>query len=105
MDVSNSLDGLRSLLGISPTDAPPARNGAAAAANRASSDQATVSSAGSEVSQSATDDGVRAEKVASIHAALAAGTYNVPASAVASKLVDTMLGGGIALAVPSHNAG
>jgi anti-sigma28 factor (negative regulator of flagellin synthesis) len=34
---------------------------------------------------------VRAEKVASIHAALAAGTYQIPASAVASKVVDTML--------------
>jgi anti-sigma28 factor (negative regulator of flagellin synthesis) len=32
--------------------------------------------------------------VASIQAALAAGSYNVPASAVASKVVDAMLGGG-----------
>jgi anti-sigma28 factor (negative regulator of flagellin synthesis) len=35
---------------------------------------------------------VRPEKVAGIQAALAAGTYNVPASAVAAKLVDAMLG-------------
>jgi anti-sigma28 factor (negative regulator of flagellin synthesis) len=33
------------------------------------------------------------DKVASVHAALAAGTYNVPASAVAGKVVDAMLGG------------
>jgi len=33
------------------------------------------------------------EKVASIQAALAAGTYNVPASAVASKLVDACWAG------------
>jgi anti-sigma28 factor (negative regulator of flagellin synthesis) len=33
------------------------------------------------------------EKVTSIQAALASGTYNVPASAVASKMVDAMMGG------------
>jgi anti-sigma28 factor (negative regulator of flagellin synthesis) len=36
---------------------------------------------------------VRTDKVAGIQAALAAGSYNVPASAVASKMVDSMLGG------------
>jgi anti-sigma28 factor (negative regulator of flagellin synthesis) len=33
------------------------------------------------------------DKVASVQAALEAGTYNVPASAVASRVVDAMLGG------------
>jgi anti-sigma28 factor (negative regulator of flagellin synthesis) len=36
---------------------------------------------------------VRTDKVAAVQAALAAGTYDVPASAVASKVVDSMLGG------------
>jgi anti-sigma28 factor (negative regulator of flagellin synthesis) len=31
------------------------------------------------------------DKVSSIQAALASGTYNVPASAVASKMVDAMM--------------
>jgi negative regulator of flagellin synthesis FlgM len=57
------------------------------------SDRATLSSAGSEVSQTAADPEVRMDKVAAVQAALAAGTYNVPASAVASKVVDAMLGG------------
>jgi flagellar biosynthesis anti-sigma factor FlgM len=60
--------------------------------NGLDSDQASVSSAASEVSQAAAGDGVRADKVAAIQSALAQGTYNVPASAVASKLVESMLG-------------
>jgi negative regulator of flagellin synthesis FlgM len=55
-------------------------------------DSATLSSAGSEVSLTAGDEAVRTDKVASIQAALAAGTYNVSSMAVASKVVDSMLG-------------
>lgn len=96
MDIRSSLDGLKSLLGTAPaTPATPqtARN-AATGGSGIGSDLATFSSAASEVSLTATDSGVRADKVASIQAALAAGSYNVPASAVASKLLDSMLGGG-----------
>ena len=45
------------------------------------------------MSQAASGEDVRTEKVAAVQAALAAGTYNVPASAVASKMVDAMLSG------------
>jgi anti-sigma28 factor (negative regulator of flagellin synthesis) len=34
------------------------------------------------------------DKVAGVQAALAAGTYNVPPSAVASKMVDSMMAAG-----------
>jgi anti-sigma28 factor (negative regulator of flagellin synthesis) len=37
------------------------------------------------------DEGVRTGKVAEIQAALQAGTYDVPGSAVAAKMVDAML--------------
>jgi flagellar biosynthesis anti-sigma factor FlgM len=97
MDIRTGFDGLRSLLGVSQANNPaaqPAKNGAARENNPVSSDVATLSSAGSEVAQSASDDGVRMDKVSSIQAALAAGTYNVPASAVASRMVDAMLGAG-----------
>jgi negative regulator of flagellin synthesis FlgM len=81
-------------LGVNPTppSAPQAKGSASTSGSAFDTDRATLSSAASEVSQSLADDGVRPEKVAGIQAALAAGTYDVPASAVASKLVDAMLG-------------
>lgn len=95
MDIRSSLDGLKSLLGVTPavTAATQAKSNAATSATVLGSDQATLSSAGSEVSLTAADPGVRMDKVAEVQAALAAGTYNVPASAVASKVVDSMLNG------------
>jgi flagellar biosynthesis anti-sigma factor FlgM len=97
MDIRNNLEGLRSLLGVNPTDpltapsAPQSKAATPAAPISFESDRATVSSAASQVSQAASGEGVRADKVASVQAALAAGTYNVPASAVASKVIDSML--------------
>jgi flagellar biosynthesis anti-sigma factor FlgM len=94
MDIRSSLDGLKTLLGVTvPATAAAQRPkaGTAAEANALTTDRATLSSAGSEVAQSAADGGVRAGKVAEIQAALQAGTYDVPASAVAAKMVDAML--------------
>jgi negative regulator of flagellin synthesis FlgM len=95
MDIRSSLDGLKSLLGVTPpaTTAPQNRNSPAPnSTSGLGSDRATFSSAGSEVSLTASDSGIRTDKVAVVQAALAAGSYNVPASAVASKMVDAMLG-------------
>jgi len=96
MDIRSSLDGLKSLLGVSPAATPPqtrTTTGTPAGSSALTSDRATLSGAGSEVASTAADSDVRPEKVAGVQAALAAGTYNVPASAVASKMVDAMLGG------------
>lgn len=95
MDIRNSLDGLKSLLGVSQPQQPATgtRGGAAASPSALGSDSATLSSAGSEVQLTAGEDGVRTDKVAGVQAALAAGTYNVPPSAVATRMVDAMLGG------------
>jgi negative regulator of flagellin synthesis FlgM len=96
MDIRTGLDGLKSLLGVTPAETPPAqqpRSNSTTGGSALGSDRATFSSAASEVSMTAAEPGVRTDKVASIQAALAAGTYNVPASAVASKVVDSMLGG------------
>jgi negative regulator of flagellin synthesis FlgM len=96
MDIRNSLEGLKSLLGTTqaaPAATQPTKSGTTTGGSGLGSDQATVSSAGSEVAQAASDSGVRMDKVTGIQAALAAGTYSVPASAVASKLVTAMMGG------------
>ncbi len=95
MDIRNSLDGLRSLLGVNstPPSAPQPKGSAGLTGSSFDTDRATLSDTANEVSQAMTDDGVRPEKVAAIQSALAAGTYDVPASAVASKLVDSMLAG------------
>ena len=95
MDIRNSLDGLKSLLGVTEPSVAQAqtKNAPAPAASALNSDRATVSSAGSEVASALADTSVRTDKVASVQAALAAGTYNVPSSAVAAKVVDAMLGG------------
>jgi negative regulator of flagellin synthesis FlgM len=87
---------LKSLLGVTPPTPSAPQSSNATAPNGGSglgSDRATLSGAGSEISQTATDSGVRTDKVSAIQAALAAGSYSVPASAVASKMVDAMLGG------------
>lgn len=96
MDIRGSLDGLKSLLGVNPAAQPTVANKGSATTGKSllGSDHATLSSAGSEVAQTAADESVRFDKVAGVQAALAAGTYSVPTSAVASKLVDTMLGAG-----------
>ena len=96
MELRSGLEGLKSMLGISlpePTAASRAAAGQAAAPGGAGTDHATVSSAGTEVAQTAADPGVRPEKVAAIQAAIAAGTYHVPSSAVAAKVIDSMLKG------------
>ena len=95
MDTRNNLDGLKSLLGVDPAAPAAARPGRNQPAGESAldSDRATLSSAASKVSQAARKDVVRTDMVASIQAALAAGTYKVPASAVATRIVDAMLNG------------
>jgi negative regulator of flagellin synthesis FlgM len=94
IDILSSVEELKSQLetpALAPATTPQPKSGVTAGGSALGSGQAAFSSAGSEVSQMAGDMEVRMDKVASIQAALAAGTYNVPAGAVASSVVDSML--------------
>ena len=95
MDIRNSFEGMKSLLGIAPTSQtePQIKRGARSDEAVLGNDHATLSSAASEVSQASGKDGVRMDKVAEIKAVLDAGSYKVPASTVAAKIVDAMLVG------------
>jgi len=100
MEIRNNAEALKAFLGVSSTDSAQAQQIRHIENNIAhagfAGDQATLSHAGTEVSQSASLEGIRADKVAAIQQALAAGTYTVPTSAVADKVIDSMLAGGLA---------
>ena len=94
MEIRNTAEDLKSLLGVPSTSASLAqhvRKASDGAQSVLESDRATLSGAGTEASMSATDDALRVDKIAEVQAALTAGTYRVPAEAVASRLVDAML--------------
>jgi flagellar biosynthesis anti-sigma factor FlgM len=50
-----------------------------------------LSKLGGLVAQASAGPDVRLDKVAALQYSIASGTYNVPASAVASKIVDSLL--------------
>jgi negative regulator of flagellin synthesis FlgM len=54
-------------------------------------DKANLSTLGGLVAQASAGSDVRLDKVAALQQSIASGTYNVPASAVASKIVDSLL--------------
>lgn len=94
MNVNNDVQGLQQLF---PTQeiakAEPAatpRSGAETVS--AASDQATLSPAASMAAEAAQDSGVRMDKVTAVQQAIAAGTYHVPSSEVAGRMIDQMMG-------------
>jgi flagellar biosynthesis anti-sigma factor FlgM len=95
MDIRSGYEGLKSILGVSqPAPAPtqPKGNATATSGSGLGSDRATFSNAGSMVAQSSSDSEVRLDKVAQIQAALSSGTYSPIPTAMASRMVDSMLG-------------
>ena len=80
---------LKVLLGVAstvPAQSAQVKGGNSGTEGALAGDRATLSGTGTEASLGAPDVGVRADKVAEVRAALAAGTYQVPTTAVASKV-------------------
>jgi|SRR5580692_5224214 negative regulator of flagellin synthesis FlgM len=97
MDIRNSVDGLKTLLGVpstAPAQTQPVKSEASSSTGAFTGDHATLSTAGSGISEVVSESDARMEKVAAVQAAIATGTYSVPASAVAGKVVDAMLSSG-----------
>jgi negative regulator of flagellin synthesis FlgM len=92
MEIRNTSESLKALLGVASTSSSLAQQVRSTATKSAlEADQTTLSGAGTEASLSAAEDGLRLDKVAEVQAALAAGTYKVPAETVANRLIDAML--------------
>jgi negative regulator of flagellin synthesis FlgM len=98
MDIGSQLQGLQQSAGVSPaerTQAVEPHQGAVAAgagaAGESGNDETHLSSAARLVHQTLSLPDVRAGKVAEMQQALASGSYNVSSSAVAEKLIGSML--------------
>lgn len=80
-------------LSVGPSVTGATQNAASAAADTSlfSLDQTAVSSTGGAMLQAMGTSDVRADKVSSLQAAIANGSYNVSSADVASKLISSML--------------
>ena len=86
---------------ITPMEAKPAiqaseldnltQGSAGSVANIGHADQTNLSSAGGLVVQALEGEDTRSAKVASLQQAIAAGTYNVPSTSVADKIIQSLL--------------
>lgn len=93
MDIRNSYDSLKQVIGTQSATGTAASNRSAKASSTGfDGDEAQVSTAANLVTIAASSSDVRTEKVQSVKSAIEAGTYNIEPSAVASKVVDYMLG-------------
>src|SRR5579863_9411602 len=97
MNIGNSIENLTQIFDPQTvTGAAPAKTASQHLAQNEiqRTDQAQLSTTASQVAQSAADSDVRLDKVASVQSALQAGTYSVPASAVAQKVIGSLLTAG-----------
>jgi anti-sigma28 factor (negative regulator of flagellin synthesis) len=93
MSIRSSFDGLSSVYGVAQTGSvsKTKKSSVSGSVSSFGNDEATLSSTGSAFSAAAMGGAERSGKVSGIQAAIARG-YSVPSSAVATKMVDFMLG-------------
>lgn len=93
MNVNNNLDGLQQIFSSQEVTRPESGKAAySSESSPASADEATLSPAASLAAQASSDSDVRMDKVAEVQKALADGSYQVPSSEVADKIINQMLG-------------
>ena len=91
MNVPNTIESLGQLFPSDATSTSVVRQTVQGSQSEGlTADQTTVSSTASQVAVSANEPEVRMDKVASIQSVLLSGTYQVSASDVADKLIQTM---------------
>jgi negative regulator of flagellin synthesis FlgM len=99
MGYTNGIGNLQQVLSsIASTSTKPATdvdggtNGDASAQASVREDQANLSSTGGIMAQALEGSDTRSAKVAALQQAIASGSYSVPSSDVAEKMVDSLLG-------------
>jgi flagellar biosynthesis anti-sigma factor FlgM len=94
MEIRNNAEALKTFLGVSTLSGngqTMRRPEIERAQTAFGGDEATLSQVGTEFAGAAGQEGVRMDKVVAVQQALAAGTYSIPASKVADKVIDAML--------------
>lgn len=99
MEIRNDAEALKTFLGVSSAASAAAGSvrskDLGTAETGFAGDQATFSQAATEVSHSTDEAPVRLDKITAVQQALASGSYSVSATALAGKVIDAMLSGGL----------
>ena len=90
MNIQSDFQNIPEIQGTGRTFADTSSAGQNAANLHGASDQANLSAAAVVLSQSAASSDVRTDKIASVKAALANGSYQVSSQDVAAKLIEHM---------------
>jgi len=95
MEIRNNAEALKAFLGVSSSVSAKSLTTQGSQAEGLTTaftgDVATLSEVGTAVQGALVHEGVRLDKVVAVQNALAGGTYRVPATDVADKLIDAML--------------
>lgn len=91
MNVRNGIDSVNQLFPSRPTGTSSATQGETKPGEALKADQARLSAAASQASGSAAEPEVRIDRVAELQKAIQDGTYHVPASSVAEKVIATLI--------------